>query len=259
MPKSMDFSKTGLSVAGIIPARYASTRFPGKPLAIINGMSMIERVYRQASACKLLKTVIVATDDERISTHVKSFGGKAVMTASHHPSGTDRIAETLSILEKENEHYDIAVNIQGDEPYIRTEQIAKVIHLFANQEVEIGTLIKSIHAQDDLFNPNVVKVITDNSGRAMLFSRSAIPYLRGKSVENWLEHFTYYKHIGIYAYRTEILRIIATLPPAPPEIAESLEQLRWLWNGLEIHTDVTDFETFGIDTPDDLSKLTNIP
>lgn len=259
MPKSMDFSKTSLSAAGIIPARFASTRFPGKPLAVINGMTMIERVYRQASACKLLHTVIVATDDERISTHVRSFGGKAILTSVHHSSGTDRIAETISILEKENEHYDITVNIQGDEPYIRPEQIEKVIRLFVRQEVEIGTLIKSIHTQDDLLNPNVVKVMTDNSGRAMLFSRSVIPYIRGNNTENWLEHFTFYKHIGIYAYRTEILKIIAALPPAPPELAESLEQLRWLWNGHQIYTDITDFETFGIDIPEDLLKLTNIP
>ncbi len=255
----MDFSETGLRVAGIIPARYASTRFPGKPLVMINGKSMIERVYRQASACKLLQTVVVATDDERISAHVRSFGGEAVMTSTHHPSGTDRIAETMSILEKANEHFDVAVNIQGDEPYIRPEQIEKVIRLFAQPKVEIATLIKSINNQEDLFNPNVVKVMTDSSGRALLFSRSAIPYIRGRAAETWLEHFTFYKHIGIYAYRTEILKTIAVLPPAPPEIAESLEQLRWLWNGHLIYTDVTDFETFGIDTPEDLSKLTNIP
>lgn len=255
----MDFSKNGLRVAGIIPARYASTRFPGKPLVMINGISMIERVYRQASACKLLQTVVVATDDERIAAHVKSFGGRAAMTSSLHPSGTDRIAETISILTKENEHYDIAVNIQGDEPYIQPEQIEKVIRLFAHTKVEIATLIKSINRQEDLFNPNVVKVLTDISGRTMLFSRSAIPYIRGEAAENWLQHFTFYKHIGIYAYRTEILKTIAALPPALPEVAESLEQLRWLWNGFQIYTDVTNFETFGIDTPEDLLKLTNIP
>ena len=255
----MDFSETGLLVAGIIPARYASTRFPGKPLAMINGKSMIERVYIQASRCNLLKTVIVATDDERIASHVRSFGGKVVMTSALHPSGTDRISETLAILEKENEFYDIAVNIQGDEPYIRPEQIEKVIHLFAQEKVEIATLIKSIAEQKELFNPNVVKVIVDYAGRAILFSRSPIPYIRGEAAETWLEHFTFYKHIGIYAYRTETLKKIASLSPAPPEIAESLEQLRWLWNGYQIYTDVTDFETFGIDTPEDLSKLTNNP
>lgn len=255
----MAFSKTDLSVAGIIPSRYASTRFPGKPLAIINGKSMIERVYIQASKCSLLKTVIVATDDERIASHVREFGGKAVMTSAHHPSGTDRIAETIALLEKENEFYDIAVNIQGDEPFIRPEQIEKVIRLFSLKNVEIATLIKSITEQEELFNPNVVKVITDHAGRALLFSRSAIPHIRGKAEENWLEHFTFYKHIGIYAYRTETLKIIASLPPAPPEIAESLEQLRWLWNGYQIYTDSTDFETFGIDTPEDLSKLINNP
>ena len=255
----MDYSESDFRVAGIIPARYASTRFPGKPLAMINGKSMIERVYLQASKCSLLKTVIVATDDERIASHVRAFGGKVVMTSAHHPSGTDRIAETIALLEKENEFYDIAVNIQGDEPYIRPEQIEKVIRLFSQEKVEIATLIKSIHEQEELFNPNVVKVTTDKTGRALLFSRSTIPYIRGKAVENWLEQFTFYKHIGIYAYRTETLKQIASLPPAPPEIAESLEQLRWLWNGHQIYTEITDFETFGIDTPEDLLKLINNP
>ena len=259
MLRSMVFSKTGLSVVGIIPARYASTRFPGKPLVMINGKSMIERVYNQASKCSLLKTVIVATDDERIASHVRDFGGKVVMTSAQHPSGTDRIAETIALLEKENEFYDIAVNIQGDEPYIRPEQIEKVIRLFSQEKVELATLIKSITEQEELFNSNVVKVMTDHAGRALLFSRSPIPHIRGKAEETWLEYFTFYKHIGIYAYRTETLKKIASLPPAEPEIAESLEQLRWLWNGYQIYTDITDFETFGIDTPEDLSKLINNP
>lgn len=220
---------------------------------------MIERVYGQAMQCSLLKTVVVATDDERIASHVLAFGGKAIMTAAHHPSGTDRIAETLDILGKENEYYDIAVNIQGDEPYIRPQQIEKVIRLFSQKKVEIATLIKSIAEQEELFNPNVVKVVTDQTGRALLFSRSPIPYLRGRDPENWLENYTFYKHIGIYAYRTETLKKIASLAPAPPEVAESLEQLRWLWNGYHIYTDSTDFETFGIDTPEDLSKLINNP
>lgn len=253
----MDFSKTGLRVAGIIPARYASTRFPGKPLVEIDGISMIERVYRQASRCRLLQTVVVATDDERIASHVEAFGGKSVMTGSHHPSGTDRLAEALEILEKRNEHYHIAVNIQGDEPYIRPEQIEKVIGLFSRTETSIATLIKIIDRSEDLFNPNVVKVMTDKNGRAMLFSRSPIPHIRGTANEEWIKSFTFYKHIGIYAYRIEMLKKLAALPPAPPETAESLEQLRWLWNGYHIHTDITDFETIGIDSPDDLLKLTN--
>jgi 3-deoxy-manno-octulosonate cytidylyltransferase (CMP-KDO synthetase) len=254
----MDFSKTGLRVAGIIPARYASTRFPGKPLVEIDGISMIERVYRQASLCKLLQTVVVATDDERIASHVEAFGGKSVMTSCHHPSGTDRIAETIEILEKRNEHFHIAVNIQGDEPFIRPEQIEKVIRLFSQAETNIATLIKSIDKSEDLFNPNVVKVMTDKDGRALLFSRSPIPHIRGKAIEEWITSFTFYKHIGIYAYRTEVLKRLAALSPAPPETAESLEQLRWLWNGYQIHTDITDFETIGIDSPEDLLKLTNI-
>ncbi|MBW6490148.1 MAG: 3-deoxy-manno-octulosonate cytidylyltransferase [Lentimicrobium sp.] len=253
----MDFSETSLRVAGIIPARYASTRFPGKPLVEIDGTSMIERVYRQADLCPLLTTVIVATDDERILSHVMNFGGQAIMTASTHATGTDRISEAIHLLEKNGQHFDIVVNIQGDEPYIKPEQIEKVIRLFENSEVQIATLIKAIENNADLFNPNVVKVISDSFGRAMLFSRSPIPFIRGKQTEQWLNVHKFFKHIGIYAYRTKVLKKIAKLPPAPPEVAESLEQLRWLWNGYEIHTGVTDFETIGIDTPEDLSKLTN--
>ncbi|WP_236695631.1 3-deoxy-manno-octulosonate cytidylyltransferase [Lentimicrobium saccharophilum] len=258
MPKSMDFSDTGLTVAGIIPARYASTRFPGKPLVMIQGMSMIERVYRQASGCALLSTVIVATDDARIADHVTGFGGRVIMTSPHHPSGTDRIAETLRKLDENGEHYDIAVNIQGDEPTIRPEQIESVVNLFSNNETRIATLIKVIDKTEDLFNPNVVKVVTDKTGRALLFSRSPIPHIRQLPDEVWTSAFTFYRHIGIYAYRTQTLQDISQLPPAPPETAESLEQLRWLWNGYPIQTDITDFETIGIDTPEDLSKLTNI-
>ncbi len=256
--KSMASSDNGLKVIGVIPARYASTRFPGKPLVEISGVSMIQRVYRQASLCRRLSAVVVATDDERIFSHVAGFGGRVMMTGSHHPSGTDRIAETIRKLAGSGEHYDIAVNIQGDEPYIRPEQIELVINLFNNPETMIGTLIKAIGKAENLFNPNVVKVVTDKDGKALLFSRSPIPHIRQKPQEEWLSAFAFHKHIGIYAYRTHILEEISKLPPAPPETAESLEQLRWLWNGYSIHTGVTDFETIGIDTPEDLSKLTNI-
>lgn len=257
MLKSMDFSETGLRAVGIIPARYASTRFPGKPLVEINGISMIQRVYRQAELCPLLHAVIVATDDERILSHVKNTGGKALMTGTHHASGTDRISEAIHLLEKEGNHFDIVVNIQGDEPFIRPEQIEKVIRLFSDARVQIGTLIRKIENTGELFNPNVVKVITDVKGRAMIFSRSPIPHIRGQQTEHWLNSYEFFKHIGIYAYRTEVLKEIARLNQAPPEVAESLEQLRWLWHGYRIYTGITDFETIGIDTPDDLSKLTN--
>lgn len=254
----MDFSDTGLTAAGVIPARYASTRFPGKPLVMIKGISMIERVYRQASRCALLNTVIVATDDARIADHVTGFGGRVIMTSPHHPSGTDRIAEAMRILAGYGEHYDIAVNIQGDEPTIRPEQIESVVSLFSNDETRIATLIKVIENTEDLFNPNVVKVVTDITGRALLFSRSPIPHIRQYPDNEWTSVFKFYRHIGIYAYRTQTLQDISRLTPAPPETAESLEQLRWLWNGYRIQTDITDFETIGIDTPEDLSKLTNI-
>ncbi len=254
----MVFSDTGPLAAGIIPARFASTRFPGKPLAQIRGVSMIERVYRQASACSLLRMVAVATDDARIFDHVEGFGGKVLMTSPHHQSGTDRIAEAVEILETRGEKFEIAVNIQGDEPFIQPEQIADVIRLFRNPEVEIATLVKSITTAGDLFNPNVVKVISASNGRALLFSRSPIPYFRGKAEAQWVNAYPYFKHIGIYAYRTDVLKKIARLPQAPLEVVESLEQLRWLWNGFSIFTGMTDFETVGIDTPEDLLKLTNI-
>jgi len=245
-------------VVGIIPARYASTRFPGKPLVLINGISMIERVYRQTSSCELISTVVVATDDQRIFDHVTSFGGIAIMTSDSHQSGTDRLGETVKKLKESGEHFDIAVNIQGDEPFIQPAQIAKVLGLFSRPETQIATLIKKIGNPADLFDPNVVKVVTDSNGKAQLFSRSAIPFLRGRQENTWIDNYSFYKHIGIYAYRTDTLEQLVQLKPAPPEIAESLEQLRWLWNGYPIYTEITDFETVGVDTPEDLSKLTNI-
>ncbi|MFH1120473.1 MAG: 3-deoxy-manno-octulosonate cytidylyltransferase [Bacteroidota bacterium] len=245
-------------IAGIIPARYASSRFPGKPLAMINGISMIQRVYNQASACSDISSVIVATDDQRIFNHVAAFGGKVVMTAENHPSGTDRLGEALRHLTEAGEHFEIVINIQGDEPFIQPQQISRVISLFRNPETEISTLIKKIDTPGDLFNPNVVKVLTDAMGRALLFSRSPIPHFRGLPESQWISKFQYFKHIGIYAYRTTTLAKLIELQPAPPEKAESLEQLRWLWNGYRIYTEVTEFETIGIDTPDDLLKLTNI-
>lgn len=253
----MDFSE--YRVVGIIPARYSSTRFPGKPLVKINGVTMIERVYRQASLSTKLSAVIVATDDQRIFDHVRSFGGRVLMTSTSHQTGTDRIAEVISKLISGEEYFDIAINIQGDEPTIQPSQIDKVIEIFENPRAEIGTLVKQIENHEDLFNPNIVKVVKDKQGKALYFSRSPIPYVRNTITDNWTTNHSFFKHIGIYGYKTDILDEITSLAQAPLELAESLEQLRWLSNGYSIFTKETDIETIGIDTPDDLSKLINNP
>lgn len=252
----MDFSD--YAILGVIPARYGSTRFPGKPLVLINGISMIERVYRQASLCPLLTSVVVATDDQRIYDHVIQFGGRAVMTSPNHKSGTDRIPEVLDKLEEMREYYHIVVNIQGDEPFIHPSQITDVINLFHNMAVDVATLIKKIDTTEDLFNPNVVKATIDKYGKVLYFSRSPIPYVRDTEKENWVKEYTFYKHVGIYAYFIDTLKQIMTLPDTQLEHAESLEQLRWLHDGFGIYTKITDIETIGIDTPEDLTKLINI-
>lgn len=246
-------------VIGIIPARYASTRFPGKPLAMINGMSMIERVFRQASLCEKLSGVIVATDDDRIFNHVQSFGGRVMLTSTAHKNGTDRLAEVITNLENNGEYFNIAINIQGDEPFIQPEQIEKVIDIFSKPEAKIGTLVKAANHEADILDPNVVKVVLNNVGKALYFSRSPIPYIRNGKEGEWNKQFTFYKHIGIYGYLTGILKELVQLEPSPLEKAESLEQLRWIYNGYEVFASVTDIETFGIDTPEDLSKLINNP
>ncbi len=248
-----------MKIVGIIPARYASTRFPGKPLAMIDGKSMIQRVYEQSCKANVLSEVWIATDDNRIESHIKSFGGKVMLTSSNHKSGTERCNEVIHRLQADTPSrlFDVAINIQGDEPFIQPEQIEKVASCFLNPEVEIATLIKKISDKTELFNPNVVKVITANDKKALYFSRQPIPFLRGMPENDWLKHHTYFKHIGIYAYRTETLRKLTMLEPSPLEIAESLEQLRWLENAYHIYTKQTDFESFSIDTPDDLSKLIN--
>jgi 3-deoxy-manno-octulosonate cytidylyltransferase (CMP-KDO synthetase) len=243
---------------GIIPARYASTRFPGKPLAFINGKSMIQRVYEQASKANSLADVIVATDDKSIFEHVKGFGGKVYMTDTHHPSGTDRCNEVLQALQSQGKYYDVAVNIQGDEPYINPMQIDLLCEAFNQEETEIATLIKPIQELEELNNPNVVKVVRQKRGRAIYFSRFAIPYFRGENKEAIFEQTDYFKHIGIYAYRSAVLSKISKLPKSKLEEAESLEQLRWLENGFVIQTRVTDSESIAVDTPEDLLKLTNI-
>jgi 3-deoxy-manno-octulosonate cytidylyltransferase (CMP-KDO synthetase) len=241
-----------MKTLGIIPARYASTRFPGKPLVDIAGKSMIQRVYEQAKKCIHLTEVIVATDDDRIFEHVHNFGGKAVMTSSEHQSGTDRCAE---VAEKYPE-YNVIVNIQGDEPYIDPEQITKLISCFNDTGTQIATLIKKVLTNDELHNTNSPKVIVNKNSEAIYFSRSPLPHIRGQEPQNWLQHFTYFKHIGIYGYRADILQQITKLPVSSLEKAESLEQLRWMENGYKIKVAETELETYAIDTPEDLEKLT---
>jgi len=241
-------------IIGIIPARYASTRFPGKPLVDIAGKSMIQRVYEQASKAKSLSKVVVATDDARIADEVKRFGGEFIFTSSNHQSGTDRCAEVIEQLPG----YDIVINIQGDEPFIEPAQIELLTSCFTEEKVQLATLIKSIHSQESVYNPNSPKVVIDVNGRAMYFSRSPIPFIRNGEPGVWAEKHQFYKHIGIYGYRTESLKAITKLPPSSLEIAESLEQLRWIENGFYIQTKVTDLETVAIDTPEDLLKLNNL-
>jgi 3-deoxy-manno-octulosonate cytidylyltransferase (CMP-KDO synthetase) len=249
-----------LRVIGVIPSRYDSTRFPGKPLVMINGISMIQRVYEQALKCTGLTKVYVATDDERIESHVNSFGGSVIMTSHKHRTGTERVSEVAErLLQHDPGHpWDVVINIQGDEPYIAPVQIDSVIDCFRDKDVQIATLIHQIDDQDELTDPNVIKVIIDKTNRALCFSRAALPYMRGVETKDWLKHHTYYKHIGLYAYRTQVLEIISRLKPSPIEIAESLEQMRWIENGFSIHTELTGIDSISVDTPEDLLKLTNI-
>jgi 3-deoxy-manno-octulosonate cytidylyltransferase (CMP-KDO synthetase) len=238
---------------GIIPARYASSRFPGKPLAMIGNKSMIQRVYEQAA--KSISIVYVATDDQRIYDAVVSFGGKAVMTSEDHKSGTDRCAEAADLIAGETGGMiDIVINIQGDEPFIKPEQIDLVKQCFRNESVQIATLIRKAEPGEDIFNPNQPKVIINTEGDAIYFSRAAIPFYREGEKAEWTGKHSYYKHIGLYAYRAETLRRITSLAPSPLEIAESLEQNRWIENGFRIRTAVTIWESIGIDTPGDLER-----
>ncbi len=239
-------------IIGVIPARYASTRFPGKPLVEINGKTMIERVYTQTKLCSHLSDVYVATDDARIFDTVNGFGGIAIMTKDSHPTGTDRIIEVLELL---NTKPDVIINIQGDEPYIRPEQISKVAECFDNKDCEIATLIKKINDIEELENPNVVKAVIANNKKAIYFSRHAIPYYRGAEGSEKVNLHDYFKHIGIYGYKSSTLLKIKDFSPSKLEKAESLEQLRWIENGINIYTQTTDFETFAIDTPEDLERL----
>lgn len=240
-----------MQIVGIIPARYASTRFPAKALADIGGISMIRRVYEQASQSSRLAQVVVATDDPRIFDHVEAFGGQVVMTSPNHQSGTDRCFEALQYLEG---IYDYVINIQGDEPFIQPTQInrlASVLH----GDTQLATLVKVIEDEETLFNPNTPKVLLSRNRNVLYFSRQTIPFVRGKDASQWLGSHTFYKHIGIYAYRTDILAQITQLPVSSLEKAEALEQLRWLENGFSIQAVITPDDSHGIDTPDDLERV----
>jgi 3-deoxy-manno-octulosonate cytidylyltransferase (CMP-KDO synthetase) len=245
-----------MKVIGIIPARYASTRFPGKPLAMINGKSMVMRVYEQAMKAASLSSVYVATDDEAIYKHVKLNGGQVMMTSADHPSGTDRCYEIVSKL-SDIQPLDAVINIQGDEPYIDPSQIEAVAELLRENHVELATLVKKVNTQEELFNSNAVKVVIGRNGTALYFSRQALPFVRGTAQDQWLDHHIFYKHIGIYGYKVQCLEKIVNLPAGKLEQAESLEQLRWLENGFTIHTRLTGFEGISVDVPEDLLKLMN--
>lgn len=240
-----------LRVLGIIPARYASTRFPGKPLVMIAGKTMIQRVYEQACKAISLSKVTIATDDERIIKECIKIGANYVLTKSTHQSGTDRCAEVA----EQFPDFDYAVNIQGDEPFIDPEQINLLVSCFNEPETQLATLIKPVTSSEELFNSNSPKVIINAKAEAIYFSRHAIPYLRNIPEENWMAKHQFYKHIGIYGYKTSILKEITELPPSSLELAESLEQLRWIENGYRIKTKITHLETLAIDTPEDLKKI----
>ena len=234
----------------IIPARYASTRFPGKPLALLCGKSVIQRVYEKVSG--IIEETWVATDDERIFNAVKDFGGKAVMTRNDHKSGTDRIEEAI---EKIGGDFDVVINVQGDEPFIQASQIKTVCDCFDDPSTEIATLGKPFgNDMDAVSNPNSPKIVVDKRGYAMYFSRSIIPFVRGKDEKEWPFSYPFLKHIGLYAYRRNVLKEVTQLPQGELEKAESLEQLRWLENGYRIKVGLTDVETVGIDTPEDLAR-----
>jgi 3-deoxy-manno-octulosonate cytidylyltransferase (CMP-KDO synthetase) len=245
-----------MKAIGIIPARFASTRFPGKPLAEIGGKTMIRRVYEQASSCPGLMAVFVATDHQAIAEHVMGFGGIPVITSALHHSGTERCAEALQLLlnEKTISAPDVVVNIQGDEPFIQPDAISELIECFTSPEVKIATLVRRIMIEEEIADPNVVKVVLNHAGLVSYFSRAAVPFCRshGTGIQP-----VYFKHIGIYAFLGDILPELVRLPVAPAEIAEALEQLRWLYHGYPVTAKVTEYESISVDTPADLLKITN--
>lgn len=242
-----------MNIAALIPARYASTRLPGKPLAIIGSKPMIQWVYERVNT--VFEHTYVATDDERIAQAVGDFGGRYVLTSPDARSGTDRCAEAIDTLEREqNIRFDVVINVQGDEPFISTEPLRRVADAFEQPQVDIATLVKRFGPADDIFNPNTPKVVLNLQSEAIYFSRSVIPHIRGAQPNEWNNKHLFYKHIGLYAYRTQVLRRIAQMPQTPLEQAESLEQLRWIEHGLRIKTIETDAETLAVDTPEDLER-----
>jgi 3-deoxy-manno-octulosonate cytidylyltransferase (CMP-KDO synthetase) len=238
-------------ILGIIPARYGSSRFPGKPLADIQGKSMIQRVYEQASKAKKLSKVVVATDDERIISHVKSFGGQVVNTLPHHPSGTDRCFEAL---QKTEGKFEYVINIQGDEPFLSPEQINELASACRDQ-AELVTQMIAVDSYDVLFDKGEVKIVLNDKQEALYFSRMVIPFIKGIEEKDWHKHHTYYRHVGMYAYRADILERITRLMPSPLEKAESLEQLRWLEAGYRIKCITTKYDSHCVDTPEDIEKV----
>jgi 3-deoxy-manno-octulosonate cytidylyltransferase (CMP-KDO synthetase) len=241
-------------IVGIIPARYASSRFPGKPLVDIKGKSMIQRVYEQATKSSL-KKIVVATDDKRIYDHVIQFGGEAVMTSADHPSGTDRCWEAVQQLK---EPYQYVINIQGDEPLIDPKQIDELVAVLKNGTTELATQMIKIDSHALLFNTGEVKIVLNTNNEALYFSRSIIPFIKDMDEKEWHLHHDYYRHVGMYAYRTDILSKLTDLPVSPLEKAESLEQLRWLENGFKIKCVTTAFESHCIDTPEDLQGILHL-
>jgi len=240
-----------MKVLGIIPARYASSRFPGKPLIDLAGKSMIQRVYIQTSQSDFIDTVVVATDDDRIVEHVRSFGGNVMKTGTHHRSGTERCGEVID----EYTDFDVVINVQGDEPLVKPAQLEKVIQLFDDPAVKIGTLVKEMTNLEDIRNPNRIKVVLDVKKNGIYFSRSPIPHIAQKPHDSWLKYGPFYKHIGIYAWRMDILRELLQLPMGTLEQQESLEQLRWRFHGYAIRTAETSTETPNIDTPEDVEAV----
>jgi 3-deoxy-manno-octulosonate cytidylyltransferase (CMP-KDO synthetase) len=238
-------------VLGIIPSRFASTRLPGKPLIMLDGKTMVQMVWERVR--EVVEEVVVATDDERIARNVEQFGGRVILTQPGHPSGTDRCAEAAGIYNTEaDEPADIILNIQGDEPFLKSEQLVELIGLFKQEDTQIATLIRPCMASDEIFDPNQPKVVVDKNFNALYFSRSAIPYNRTQDPDSWMESGTYYKHIGLYGFRSAILMKLSTLEKTPLEKLESLEQLRWLEHGYEIRTAVSKYESMSIDTMEDL-------
>lgn len=242
-----------MTTLAIIPARYASTRFPGKPLALLCGKPVIQWVWERVSAVGAVNEAVVATDDRRILEAVESIGGRAMMTSDQHRSGTDRCGEVLKALEAEGRRYDVVVNVQGDEPFVEARQLESLLESFASPETEIASLMTPIKDWEELQSPNNVKVVCNLRHEALYFSRQPIPHLRGADQKEWPARQTYYKHVGIYAFRAEVLKRVVALPPSALEGSESLEQLRWLDNGYRIRMSVTDHTNIGIDTPEDLA------